>query len=176
MKRIYFPLLVIFIFSSCSLKYDEGTAVSQDAPELIFSNPVVSRFENGKLNAKLSALAFERYKKNSVVYAQDVEFESYDSSNQIETSGKCGYLSMNQDSGQYMMFDSIQLFSKNYDASFYANYLKWNDESQQLTGSLRDTVRIEKSDGIIFGTGFSASALSGSFKFNGTVTGEMESE
>lgn len=176
MKRIYFPLLVIFIFSSCSLKYDEGTAVSQDAPELIFSNPVVSRFENGKLNAKLSALAFERYKKNSVVYAQDVEFESYDSSNQIETSGKCGYLSMNQDAGQYMMFDSIQLFSKNYDASFYANYLKWNDESQQLTGSQRDTVRIEKSDGIIFGTGFSASALSGSFKFNGTVTGEMESE
>lgn len=176
MKRIYFSLLVIFLFTGCSLKYDENSAVSQDAPELIFSNPVVSRFENGVLNARLSAQEFERYKKNAVVYAHNVEFESYDMNNQIETSGKCGYLSMNQDAGQYLLFDSIQLFSRNYDASFYANYLKWNDESQQLTGSLRDTVRIEKSDGIIFGTGFSASALSGSFKFNGTVTGEMESE
>lgn len=176
MKKIILLLAVIFPFFSCSLKYDEEKSTAPEAPEFIFKNPVYSQYDNKQLAMRVSAEELEKYKKNSLVYAQKVLFERYDANSEIDTKGECGLLSADDNNGVYMLFDNINLFSKSFDADFHANFLKWNSKTEQLVGSARDTVRVEKKDGIIFGTGFSASGLSGNYKFNGTVTGELESE
>ena len=53
--------------------------------------------------------------------------------------------------------------------------LKWNSKTEQLIGGKGDMVQVEKEDAIIRGTDFSASGVSKSFSFRGTVTGEIES-
>lgn len=176
MKKIILVLAVIFPFFSCSLKYDEETSTVTQAPEFIFTNPVYSQYDNKRLSMRVSADELEKYKNPSVVYAKTVLFERYDVNSEIDTKGQCGILSADENNGVYMLFDDINLFSKNFNADFHANYLKWNSKTEQLVGSARDTVRVEKKDGIIFGTGFAASGLSGNYKFNGTVTGELESK
>ena len=54
--------------------------------------------------------------------------------------------------------------------------LKWNGNTEQLTGGRKDTARIEKDGAIIYGSGFSASGVSKSFSFSGSVSGEIETK
>lgn len=176
MKKFSFLLIFVIFFSSCTLKYEEENQISSEAPELIFTKPVFTRFDNGKTVAQIQASELERYKTSSMVYASGVEFKSYNINGELSAEGNCGLLSADQKNGSYMLFDGIKLFSKEYEASFFANFLKWNEKNEQLIGSMRDTVRIEKDDMIVFGTGFSASKVSGTYKFFGTITGETEAK
>lgn len=176
MKKIFGVLILVFSFTGCSLKYDNEIVTKDKTPEFIFEKPALTRVENGKKTVIVGAEKIEKYKSNSVFYASDVNFETYDNQNTVEAKGDCGLLYANLDSEVYELFDDINLYSKSYNATFHANVLKWNGKNEQLIGSQRDTVRIEKDDTIMFGTGFSASGVSGTFRFNGTVTGEMKSE
>ena len=54
--------------------------------------------------------------------------------------------------------------------------LKWNGKTEQLTGGRKDTVRVEKDGTVLYGTGFSASGVSKTFSFAGTVSGEIETK
>ena len=176
MKKILFLSFLIFSIFGCSLKYDEE-AVSKDVtPEFIFENPSLVRVENGKKSVIVNAEKIEKYKSNSIFYASDVLFETFDRYDESDAKGSCGLLYADLDSQVFELFDGISLYSKEYDTTFHANVLKWDGKTEQLIGSKRDTVRVEKNDTIIFGTGFSASGISRTFHFNGTVTGEIESE
>lgn len=175
MKRVYF-LFFIFLFIGCSLNYDDDSKKENNAPQFIFEKPIFSRYENQKLSLKISANTIERYKTNSSIFAQDLQFEQFNADQDLQTKGKCGLFSVDQNNGIYLLFDNIELFSKEHSANFFADYLKWNSNTEQLVGSKRDTVRIEKDDVIIFGTGFSASQISNTYKFSGTVTGTIETK
>ena len=76
----------------------------------------------------------------------------------------------------YKLYDEIQLFNYSESTNFFANVLKWNAKTEQLTSGRGDMVRIEKDDAVIRGTGFSASGIGKTFSFKGTVTGEIETE
>lgn len=176
MKKIFFLTFIAFSLFSCSLKYDEETVSKDVTPEFIFENPSLIRVEGGKKSVVVNAEKIEKYKSNSVFYASDVFFETFNQYEETDAKGSCGLLFADLDSQIYELFDGIALFSREYDTNFYANVLKWDGKTEQLIGSKRDTVRVEKNDTILFGTGFSASGVSSSFHFNGTVTGEIESE
>lgn len=170
-------IFLTFAFCSCSLKYEEDEVLTKDkTPEFIFENPTLSRIEKGQKTVSVGAEKIEKYKSNSVYYASNVEFETYKNTNEVDAKGSCGLLYADLDSQNFELFDDISLYSKEYGASFYANVLKWDGKTEQMIGSKRDTVRVEKDDTILFGTGFSASGISGTFRFSGTVTGEMKSE
>ena len=170
--------IFIFIFSSaavsCSLKYEGPVSVESKVPEFIFQDTAMSRYQSSKIKLHVTAERLEQYKTNSETYAKGVNFSTFDSDGNISTKGSCGYLSIDAEKKLYEMYDNIELENISEKTKFYANTLKWNERTEQLTGGRADIVKVEKEDAIIRGTGFSASGISKSFSFRGNVTGDIQ--
>lgn len=176
MKKTLFFLCSGFLFFSCSLKYDEVVLAEEKIPELIFQDTQLTRYENNKVTLELNAGVLEQYKNSSETFAKGVNFSAYDDDGKLSTKGACGLLMTNTDSELYELYDGIELFSQSEKVNFYADVLKWNAKSEQLTSGRGDMVKIEKDDATIRGTGFAASGISKNFSFRGTVTGEIETK
>lgn len=165
-----------FSFFSCSLKYDDAVNAEKTTPEFIFNQAKLVRYKDGNEDLRVQADNIEQYKKSSVTYGKNVKFTTYDKDHKLETEGSCGYLYADADNELYELYDGIKLFSRVQNTNFFADMLRWNGKTEQLTGGRRDTVRIEKDGTIIYGTGFSASGVSKKFGFAGTVSGEIEAK
>lgn len=176
MKRFESLIFVTLLLSSCSLKYGEEVAYDDVNPQFVFGKTEFTRYENHEKKANVSAEKIEKYKKSDSVYAQNVRFVTYDSFGKGDSEGECGLLFADNSNGLYELYDSIRLFSQNYNASFYAKSLKFNSKNEQLVSGRGETVRIEKKDTVIYGSGFSASGVTGNYSFTGTVSGELSSE
>lgn len=170
-----FLVFIIILLSSCSLKYNETLNVSKTVPELSFENTTMTRYENNKTTLSLKAEVLEQYQDSSETYAKNVSFASYEDE-AISTNGSCGYILVNTDKEIYELYDEIELFNHKENIKFYANVLKWNAKTEQLTSGRGDVVKIEKDDTVIRGSGFSASGVSKTFSFRGNITGEIETE
>ena len=144
-------------------------------PEFVFSNAKMTRYENNSVTLELNAETIEQYKNSSQTFAKDVKFSSYEK-NKLVTEGSCNFIGANTDSELYSLYGDIKLFSKEQNVNFFADELKWNGKTEQLVGGKSDTVRIEKDNTVIIGSGFAASGVSGNFSFSGTVSGDIETE
>ncbi len=164
---------LIILLSSCSLKYSETVDASKEIPEFSFRDASLTRYENKDITVQMDVAAMEQYKNSSTSYAQGIDFKAYGDKGNLSTEGKCDYLLTDTDAKQYELFGNIEL--KNYDdnTSFFAQSLRWNEKSEQLTSGKSETVRIEKDDTIIYGSGFSASGISKTFNFTGVVSGQI---
>lgn len=176
LKRIIYFLGSIFLLASCSLKYDDTLDVGSRIPELIFQDTVMTRYEDNEVTVEMNAEVLEQYKKSSESFAQNVEFISYNDDGEIDTEGSCGYLFTDTKKEIYELYDDIELYNRSENTNFFANVLRWNAKTEQLTSGRGDMVRIEKEDAIIRGTGFSASGISKDFSFRGTVSGDIETK
>ena len=163
-------------FFSCSLKYDDAVDAEKNTPEFVFNEAKLVRYKNGSEEVRVQAQNIEQYKNSSITYGKNVKFMTYDKDHKLETEGSCGYLFADTDTELYELYDGIKLFSSVQNTNFFADMLRWNGKTEQLTGGRRDTVRIEKDGTIIYGTGFSASGVSKKFSFAGTVSGEIEAK
>lgn len=163
-------------FFSCSLKYDDAVDAEKNTPEFIFNEAKLVRYKDGNEEVRVQAQNIEQYKNSSITYGKNVKFMTYDKDHKLETEGSCGYLFADTDSELYELYDGIKLFSSVQNTNFFADMLRWNGKTEQLTGGRRDTVRIEKDGTIIYGTGFSASGVSKKFSFAGTVSGEIDAK
>ena len=177
-KIIYSLLISAFLIfcSSCSLKYDETVNAEETNPEFVFTHAKMIRYKDGNESVKVYADSIEQYKDSDITYGKNVSFTTYDDEHKVETEGSCGYLYADSEKEIYELYDGIKLYNKAQNTNFFANMLKWNGKSEQLTGGKRDTARIEKDGTIIYGTGFSASGVSKTFNFSGTVSGEIEAK
>ena len=177
-KIIYALLISVFlIFSlSCSLKYDETVNAEETNPEFVFTQAKMIRYKNDRESVKVFADSIEQYKDSDITYCKNVSFTTFDDEQQVETEGSCGYLYADSEKEIYELYDGIKLYNKVQNTNFFANMLKWNGKTEQLTGGKRDTARIEKDGTVIYGTGFSASGVSKTFNFSGTVSGEIEAK
>ncbi len=144
-------------------------------PEFVFSNAKMTRYENNSVTLELNAETIEQYKNSSQTFAKDVKFSSYEK-NKLVTEGSCNFIGANTDSELYSLYGDIKLFSKEQNVNFFADELKWNGKTEQLVGGKSDTVRIEKDNTVIIGSGFAASGVSGNFSFSGSVSGDIETE
>lgn len=136
----------------------------------------MSRYEDNKVTLEMSAEILEQYKNSDESFAQKVEFFSYDDDGTLSTEGSCGLLMTDTKKEIYELYDDIKLFNHSEETNFYANVLKWNAKTEQLTSGRGDMVQIEKDDAVIRGTGFSASGISKDFSFRGTVTGDIDAK
>ena len=168
--------MAMLCFISCSLKYDEVGNAEETNPEFVFNHAKLVRYENGKETVVVQADNIEKYKDSPVTYGRNVKFTTYDDKHKLETEGSCGYLYADTDLELYELYDGIKLFSSVQNTHFFADMLKWNGNTEQLTGGRKDTARIEKDGAIIYGSGFSASGVSKSFSFSGSVSGEIETK
>lgn len=175
MKKHLFLFPLFSLFFSCSLKYDEYVDSEDKVPEFVFQNAVVNRYENNAVTLEVSAELLEQYKGKSETYAKNLSFKAYEDG-KVTTEGSCGLLMTDTDKEFYELYDDIKLYNNKDKLNFFADVLKWNAKTEQLTSGRGDMVRIEKDDAVIRGTGFSASGVSQTFSFRGTVTGEIESK
>jgi len=173
MKNILILSFFIFLFFSCSVKYEESVRAEDVVPEFTFTQVELNRYENNKLSVTFTAEELEQYKNSSESYAKSIEFSSYNKKGELTTEGSCKLLAANTDTEIYTLFDDIQVSSKEDNVKFYSDSLKWNAKREQLTSGKSNTVKIEKDDATLYGSGFSASGVSKSFSFSGSVSGQI---
>jgi LPS export ABC transporter protein LptC len=163
----------IFLFS-CSLKYADTADVDDIVPELSFQNTKITRYEDDRVTVEMSADSVEQYKDSSESYAQNLSFTAYDDDNEISTKGSCGYLFADTSKELYELYTGIELYNYSDNTNFFADILRWNKKTEQLTSGVNSVVKVEKDDTVMEGTGFSASGISKTFSFSGGVSGDIE--
>ena len=173
-------ILLTFLFSSfclfsCSLKYGMTIQNEENVPEFIFQDVQFDRYEDGEKTLGMKAEKLEQYKDGKSMYAKDIEFEICNNS-EVTNSGKCGYLSADTKNERYVLYNGIEIENTKDQLTVKADNLKWNGKSEQLTSSRNDVVTIQKGDTVLQGSGFSASAISKKFVFNGVVSGYTDTK
>jgi len=176
LKKILFLLSTIFLFFSCSVRYEDVVNTEESTPELVFQNIKMSRYENRQITVEMEAEFLEQYKNTEETYGKGISFSAYNEDGELTTQGACGLLMVDTNKDLYELYDNIELLNNSEKIKFYASVLKWDGKTEQLTSGKGDMVRIEKEDAIVRGTGFAASGVSKSFSFSGTVTGEIKSK
>lgn len=164
----------LFIFSGCSLKYNQSYQDESNVPEFVFTDAVYTKYEDDAKKISLSAGVLEQYKEGNSMYARDVSFQLLKKTGEIETEGSCKLLAANSDDEKYTLYDDITIKNIDEDLEVTAGSIRWNGKSEQLTSSRNDMVTIKKGDTTMQGSGFSASAISKKFAFTGVITGEFE--
>ena len=170
LSLIFFSLF----FFSCSLKYSETVNSEDTVPEFVFEDTKMIRYENNKPSLEVTAGTLEQYKNTNETYGKDISFISYDDDGKVETEGSCGIIFADSDKKLYELYEDINLYNTAEKMRFYANVLRWNGRTEQLTSGRSDMVKIEKDDTIMRGSGFSASGISKTFTFRGNITGTIE--
>lgn len=175
MKKIGILFLTALSFS-CSLKYADTLDVDDSVPELQFSNTRITRYEDDRVTVEMQAASVEQYKGSSQSYARDLNFKAYDDEDKVSTEGHCGYLFADTSKEIYELFNGIELFNHSDKTNFFADVLRWNKKTEQLTSGVNSEVRVEKEDTVMTGKGFAASGISKTFNFSGGVSGEIQTD
>lgn len=176
MKKTFLICLTSILFFSCSLKYGETVNVEESTPEFVFQDTKITRYEDKKISVEIEAGILEQYKDTSETFAKDIIFTAYDNEGEPKTEGNCGYLFTDTEEEIYELYDNIQLLNHDDKTKFFADVLKWDAKNEQLTSGRGNNVRIETDDTVMVGSGFSASGLSKTFVFTGSVTGDIETK
>ncbi|MBQ0040390.1 MAG: LPS export ABC transporter periplasmic protein LptC [Treponema sp.] len=177
MKRLFPILILISMFSfSCSLKYEEPINSEDTSPELQFTNVDYKKYKEKKLDTRIQAEVLERYKADGAAYARNASFFSWDENGELATEGSCALLGIDSENEIYTMFNSIFLHNIEQNFTLKATNLKWNGKTEQLSSGINDTVYLNRDDIEIEGTGFSASGITRSFEFSGSVSGTVTTE
>ncbi len=134
------------------------------------------RCDDNKVTFEMAAGVLEQYKKSSETFAKDVSFKSYDDDGTVSTEGECGLLFSDTDKKQYQLYDDIKLYNRSENTNFFAEILRWNEKTEQLTSGRGEMVKVERDGTVMRGTGFSASGISKKFSFRGTVSGDIETK
>ena len=170
----FFLLLTLVILSSCSLKYGMTVYDESNIPEFIFEEATYTRYENNSAKMIMTAEKLEQYRSGSIMYGKNIEFKTLDNNSDIETEGKCGLLSVDNNAEQYTLYDDIEIENKKENLKISADSLRWNGKTEQLTSGRNDMVKIEQNNTVMYGSGFSASGISKKYAFTGVVSGEIK--
>lgn len=174
---IFVSLILLTVsFASCSLKYEEGMNIEDKMPELIFTNADLTRYKDGKLTMELKAEQVEQYKDNGSTYARNPEFSTWDSNDNLDTTGSCSLLAVNSKENVYTLFSDILINNSSNDVEIHAQNLRFNGNTKQLIAGKDEEVEIIRENLALVGTGFSASGISNSFSFNSGVSGTLITE
>ena len=107
---------------------------------------------------------------------ENAGFTTWNKSREIDTEGKCGFLSLDTKNKVYTLFNEIEVKSRSQNMEIAASNLRWNGNTEQLTASAGETVHIKKDGLEMEGSGFAASGISNSFSFKYEVSGTYSDE
>lgn len=172
-KNWLFLNFAIILCCSCSLKYAQTPNVEDEIPEFVFEGTKMTSYEKSAKKTEIQAEVLEQYKNSSQSYAKGIEFSAYDDDGKISSEGSCGYLFADTKKEIYQLYENINVYNHSDNTKFSSDALKWNGKSEQLTSGKSDSVKIEKDNTVIVGSGFSASGVSKTYKFTGAVSGTI---
>ncbi|MCR4789848.1 MAG: LPS export ABC transporter periplasmic protein LptC [Treponemataceae bacterium] len=192
--RFFLYFLSSFLLFSCSLNYGSEKNEKIRAPDLLFENLRMTKVENGKISAQIQAGTLEEYTNSDSSFAENVNFTLFDEKGRITVEGHSDLLSAETDSEIYTLFNNIQISSYDQNMKIMAQGLKWNSKTEQLTApkdhsvSLsNDVVRDENKSYVesesdsktkmsFSGTGFSASGLTKTYRFENRLHGTIQTD
>lgn len=172
--HLFATSLCLCVISSCSIKYDSEFSPDETNPELTFTQATLYKIEEGNLKMQLNSTLIEQY-KNDNSYAENAEFFTWDNNNELDTTGSCQIMGIDQRNEIYTLLNDIEINSNSNNLEIKTDALRWNGKNQQLTSNRESDVYIKHDDMVITGKGFSASGISKSYSFSSAVTGEMNS-
>lgn len=176
LKLTIMALCLTQAFFSCSLNYDRSVNAQDVIPELSFENAQFNRYVNGKLEINVKSESLEQYKDSGKLFAKNVDFSTVNANNEISSSAHCSLLSADTRTNEFLMLDGISISDFDRNVQITAQNLLWNSQTEQLTGTKDSSVSVIKGNTELSGIGFSASAISGSFRFSSAVSGHSENE
>ena len=142
LNKISSLIYIIILASSCSLKYSETVKAEDRVPEFVFEDTKMIRYENMQPSLELTASTLEQYKDTNETYGKDIAFISYDKEGKTETEGSCGIIFADTKKKVYELYDDINVYNTPEKMRFFANVLKWDGTTEQLTSGRSDIVKI----------------------------------
>ncbi len=165
------------LLGSCRFNYGPAGAArnTSASPTAVFVNYRHNVVTHGALSFRLTATRAETFDSEKKTVLQDVRFAEYDpDTGALVSRGRADSAVYHSDSVDADFSGDVRLESKRQDAILVGDSLHWDDKAKRLTGPLDRTVTISRSDGsFVSGAGFEAEALSRSFAFRGSVSGEL---
>lgn len=123
-----------------------------------------------------TAEMFDSNEKNQIVI-HSMEFEQYDSKENLSASGSAGKAVRYNNSGNVEITENIHIDSEKEKVSIEGRYLLWQDKERVLSGNITDEIRITKKDGTFFaGKGFYLDSGKNKAEFRNGVYGEYISD
>lgn len=153
------------------------SAASEDSvPEFVFNDAAFLRVEGGKKKTVIKASKLEQYKTDSVSFAENASFKTYDDSGKEKVLGKCVLISADIDNGIFVMLGNIELDLPSDNIKIIAESLKMNKKTEQIVSRSGSSVLLQKDGVEISGKGFCASGASKSYAFMQNVSGSIDTE
>ena len=81
---IFFSIIILSIFESCSLKYGMNVQDESNVPEFVFEGVNFTRYEDGNKKMSLEAEKLEQYKNGKTTYAKDMDFKIFQENSEIQ--------------------------------------------------------------------------------------------
>ena len=180
---LFFSILGIASFSSCSIDYTVPSVAESDKPEFVFKNASFSRTEGGSVKAVLYAGEIELYRSEDSMYGKDLSFVVYDSDGELSVTGSCGLISADTSREEYIFYDDVSITSYGQNMRVEADNVSWNAKTGQLVSAGVAPVRVfsggfsnTKSSSIsaeLTGMGFSADGERMDYVFSEGVSGTI---
>lgn len=181
----YLAFFSIFFlcFFSCSLDY--GTENKQEkriVPEMILSDAKFTRVEKLVETSNFEASSLEVFNLDDTIYGKDIHFKSFEN-NRLTASGDSEFIKIDNRNSTYLLLGKSNIYGIKNGINIYADNLKWNNRTNQLTSDIDSIVTIYKSPDknndaslTITGSGFALSALSLNYVFKGKVNSVIETK
>jgi LPS export ABC transporter protein LptC len=164
--------MLTFLFG-CTFDYGEKESSGEEQPGLIMENVKYVRVRSADPKAKFQAERTERYDKQGVMRIQNLTFEQYGShGDEINAMGSAGYASVEIDSGDIFMDQTVRIEVETDDIIIETYQLEWRDEPKTLSTPEDNEVNIYKDNGTSFtGIGLHVEARKRLWEFKGYVNG-----
>lgn len=162
--------------ASCSVNYDNIYETEGTVPELMLDDAVFKRIKDSKVSSEIQSERLEEFKDSGKVLAKNIQFETKNDDGKVNSFGRAGIMKADTKKEIYEFFGGIHIEAPERGVKIDGESLKWNGKTEQLVGEKGKTLSIEKDGIILRGQGFSASAISESFNFASSVSGEYRDE
>ena len=181
-KFIFLIITICLVLFSCSLDYGSNNIEDSSAPELIFYNTELARYENGLLSTVLKAKELEQYSKDDAMYGKELEFFLLDKNGNKTITGSSMLLSADTKKELYYLYDKVLVTSYEQDIQIEADNLRWDNKTEQLISSKDSKIKLSfgyfssnepNTKMNVEGFNFSASGVDDSYVFNGNVEGTI---
>lgn len=172
-------LTTIFLalaFASCSVNYDNIYETEGTIPELMLDDAVFKRIKDSKVNSQIQSERLEEFKDSGKVLAQNIRFETTNDDGKVNSFGSAGLMKADTKKEVYEFFNGIHIEAPERGVTIDGESLRWNGKTEQLVGQKGQPLTIKKDGITLSGSGFSASAVSESFNFASSVSGDYKDE
>lgn len=168
---IFFTILSLC--SSCSLQYQRNTNAEDKFPQIEFKNLKLIQYKNNKKYLEIETSKLEQYKKSSLIYAENVNFNLYNSERKKTSFGNAKLISADSKNNNFQFFDEFEFLDNSQNIKISGTSLKWDNSTEQLVSEKNAKITLTKDDLSVTGKDFSASSVSNKFLFSGSVYGQQ---